>query len=106
MASFNSHYLSFHLWYEKLHISRNSFLEGAISDEIYEVSTLESLQISFNGFGGSILPDVGNLVELKEFWAGSNDFTGQSHLELPFHPSLLYTANYYLTPFTKLFFNQ
>ena len=88
----------------KLHISRNSFPEGTIPDEIYEVETLESLQISYNGFGGSILPDVGNLGELKEFWAGSNDITGQSHFELPLQSSFLYTTNDDLTPFTKLFF--
>lgn len=61
---------------KKLHISRNSFSEGDIPDELYSIATLESLQISYNGFEGSISPNIADLSNLKEFWAGSNDITG------------------------------
>lgn len=57
-------------------MSRNSFPFDDIPDEIYDIDTLESLAISYNGFGGTISSDISSLVNLKEFWAGSNDITG------------------------------
>jgi len=67
---------------KKLHISRNSFPEGNIPDELFSIKTLESLAISFNGFEGLISEDIADLTELKEFWAGSNDITGSIPIEM------------------------
>ena len=60
----------------QLHISRNSFPEGDIPEELYDVTTLTSLALTWNGFEGSISPKVKNLVNIEEFWAGNNDITG------------------------------
>ena len=60
----------------QLHISRNSFPEGDIPDEIYNIETLESLAMSYNGFGGTISSDISTLKNLKEFWSSYNDITG------------------------------
>ena len=58
-------------------MTRNSFPEGDIPGELYEVTTLESLAMSYNGFEGSISSDIVRLSNLQEFWAGSNDITGE-----------------------------
>lgn len=60
----------------QLHISRNSFPEGDIPGELYLVTSLQSLAMSYNGFEGSISSDIIRLSNLEEFWAGSNDITG------------------------------
>ncbi|KAL7543177.1 hypothetical protein ACHAXR_012471 [Thalassiosira sp. AJA248-18] len=67
---------------KKLHIGRNSFPEGTIPDELYSITTLESLGIGYNNFEGSISPDIGNLNDLEEFWAGLNDLTGSIPKEM------------------------
>ena len=68
--------LTFHTTHIQLHISRNSFPEGDIPDEIYNIETLESLAMSYNGFGGTISSDISTLKNLKEFWSSYNDITG------------------------------
>jgi len=64
----------------QLHISRNSFPDGSIPDELYDIGTLESLVISSNGFEGSLSKHISKLSNLMQFWAGSNDITGNCHL--------------------------
>ncbi|KAL7553700.1 hypothetical protein ACHAWF_017020 [Thalassiosira exigua] len=73
----------------KLHIARNSFPDGTIPSELYDISTIESLAIGFNGFSGSISPDIAKLKNLKEFWAGNNDITGSIPTEFSQVPQLV-----------------
>ena len=62
---------------DQLHISHNSFPKGTIPAELYSIETLELLDISYNGFNGSLPGDIAKLANLQEFIAGGNDITGR-----------------------------
>lgn len=87
---------------KKLEIQRNSFPDMGIPKELFSLVSLESLLIGFNGFSGkfhkslwlyfigliclnsffacfhtgSLAADIGNLTNLKEFRASSNELVG------------------------------
>ena len=78
----------------KLHISRNSFPDGSIPAELYRLTDLTSLAISYNGFDGTIRPGISQLSSLQEFWSSSNDLTGQcNHVRI----ARLWTVVHFLT---------
>lgn len=61
----------------QLHISHNSFPKSKIPDELFSVHTLEVLDISYNGFSGTLPNDIVKLALLQGFSAGGNDITGR-----------------------------
>jgi len=82
---------------KRLHIARNSFPAGSeIPDDLYSATSLTRLAMSYNGFEGTIKPDISNLRDLEEFWCSSNDITGSIPTEfggLPQLTSLVLNGN-------------
>jgi len=59
-----------------LRLGGNSFDQGPIPDFLYNMVTLEELDLSFSNLQGPISDDIGNLVNLRELRLASNFLTG------------------------------
>jgi Leucine-rich repeat (LRR) protein len=57
-----------------LHVTNN--LLTSIPDELYGMTTLESLFVSFNSITGSLSTRVGQMTNIKEFYIFGNHLTG------------------------------
>ena len=57
-----------------LHVTNN--LLTSIPDELYGMTTLESLFVSFNSITGSLSTRLGQLTNIKEFYIFGNHLTG------------------------------
>jgi Leucine-rich repeat (LRR) protein len=57
-----------------LHVTNN--LLTSIPDELYDMTMLESLFVSFNSITGSLSKRLGQLTNIKEFYMSGNHLTG------------------------------
>jgi Leucine-rich repeat (LRR) protein len=57
-----------------LHVTNN--LLTSIPDELYGMTTLESLYVSFNSITGSLSTRLGQLTNIEEFYIFGNHLTG------------------------------
>lgn len=61
---------------KELHVTDND-LTGEIPDEIFNLTVMEKLFLSFNKFNGTVSSRIGELTNLKEFYAFTNELTGE-----------------------------
>jgi Leucine-rich repeat (LRR) protein len=61
---------------KELHVTDND-LTGEIPDEIFNLTAVEKLFLSFNKFNGTLSSRIGELTNLKEFYAFTNELTGE-----------------------------
>lgn len=61
---------------KELHVTDND-LTGEIPDEIFNLTVMEKLFLSFNNFNGTLSSKIGDLTNLKEFYAFTNELTGE-----------------------------
>lgn len=65
-----------------LHLHKNSFGGQEIPDELFDLTSLEDLNLSDSMFGGTLSSKVGQLVNLKRFSLVGNAVTGQIPAEI------------------------
>lgn len=68
---------------KSLHVTNNVIT--TIPDELYSMTSLKSLFLSFNKIAGQISPEIGHLTNLRELYLFGNSITGR----LPTHIGLL-----------------
>lgn len=66
---------------KELHVTDND-MTGLFPEEIFNLTALEKLYLSFNKYSGTLPTQIGELISLREFYAYTNNMSGVLPTEL------------------------